>query len=261
MAMVREVKKAMILAAGEGTRLRPLTLETPKVLLLVGGVPLVEYTVAWLKSHGISEVAINLYHLGSKISDCLGDGSRFGMKIVYSEEETLLGTAGSVKKMEHFFNSTFVVFYGDNLTDFDLSAMVEFHLEKKAVATLAIFESSNLSEVGIVEIDKNGRISRLIEKPKSAFPNFQLSSTSANGGVYVLEKKIFNYIPSESRSDFASDIFPKLLASGIPVYGYRLSPEDYFLDIGTMHRYQQSNTDMKAGKVRIEHGKQSSFPR
>ncbi len=244
----------MILAAGEGIRLRPLTLETPKILLPIGGVLLVEYTLAWLKSHGISEVAINLYHLGSKVKNYLGDGSRFGMKIVYSEEETLLGTAGGVKRMEHFFDGTFVVFYGDNLTDFDLSTMVEFHREKKALATLAIFESPNPSDVGVVEMNRNERILRLVEKPKSAIPNFQ-SSVLSNGGAYVLEKEVLDYIPSGRFSDFARDIFPELIASGLPVYGYRLRPEDYLLDIGTMDKYQQSNKDVKAGAVKIGYEK------
>ena len=154
--------RAMILAAGEGTRLRPLTLETPKALLPIRGRPLIEHQLFWLNHHGIREVAINLYHLGNKIKDHLGDGSRFGMKICYSPEETLLGTAGGVKRIEHFFNDTFVVVYGDILTDFDLSDMVKFHREKKAVATLAIFEAPNPWEVGVVELNKEGRILSLL---------------------------------------------------------------------------------------------------
>jgi NDP-sugar pyrophosphorylase family protein len=246
--MAREVTKVMILSAGEGTRLRPLTLETPKVLLPIEGRPLIEYTLTWLKSHGISEVAINLYHLGDKIKDLLGDGSRFGMRVVYSEEETLLGTAGGVKKMEHFFDGTFVVFYGDNLTDFNLSTMVKFHREKKALATLATFEMSNPWEVGIVEMNDEGRVLSLVEKPQSPISNL------ANGGVYVLEKEILRYIPRQGFSDFASDIFPKLIELGLPIYGYRLKPEDYFIDIGTMSKYQKVNEDVKAGKVRIKYG-------
>jgi len=144
----------MILAAGEGTRLRPLTLETPKVLLPVGGRPLIEHTLAWLRSHGIREIAINLYHLGDKIKDFLGDGSHFGVKISYSEEEKLLGTAGGAKRMAHLLlpnpqspipspqsptPSPFVVIYGDVLTNFNLTAMLQFHREKSALATLALF--------------------------------------------------------------------------------------------------------------------------
>ena len=243
--------KAMILAAGEGTRLRPLTLETPKVLLPIGGFPLIEYTLAWLKSHGISEVAINLCHLGNKTRDFLGDGSRFGMKIVYSEEKTLLGTAGGVKKMEHFFDGTFIVFYGDNLTDFDLSAMIEFHREKKATVTLALFEPSNPSEVGIVEMDKDGRIVKLLEKPKSPISNLQ-SPILANGGVYVLEQEVFNYIPGEGFSDFAYDIFPKLIDSGLPVYGYQLRPRDYFIDIGTIEKYRIAQEVVRSSMFRVQ---------
>ena len=149
----------MVLAAGEGTRLRPLTLETPKVLLPIRGKPLIESTIGWLKSHGIFEVVVNLHHLGDKIRDFLGDGSRFGVEVTYSAEETLLGTAGGVKRMEHFFDDdTFVVVYGDVLTDFNLSKMIQFHREKKATATLAILKVPNPWEVGMVEMNQEGRI-------------------------------------------------------------------------------------------------------
>lgn len=243
--------KAMVLVAGEGTRLRPLTLETPKTLLPVGGRPLIEYTLAWLKTHGIWEVAINLHHLGDKISTFLGNGSHFGIKITYSLEESLLGTAGGVKRMEQFFNNTFVVVYGDNLTDFNLSAMIKFHREKKALATLAIFEVPNLWEVGIVEIEEGSRVLRLVEKPQSLISNL------ANGGVYVLEKEILDHIPAWGFSDFACDILPKLIELGLPIYGYRLKSGDYFIDIGTMEKYQKANEDVKAGKVKIRGEEQS----
>jgi len=249
--MSGNVRKAMILAAGEGTRLRPLTLQTPKVLLPIAGVPLIQYTLAWLKSHSISDIAINLCHLGDKIKAFLGDGSRFGVTIHYSSEKEILGTAGGVKKLEGFFDSTFVVFYGDNLTDFDLSAMVNFHLEKKATASLAVFRAPDPQEVGVVEMETHGRISKLVEKPQSPVPNHQ-STTLANGGVYILEKDVLNYIPRETSCDFAYDIFPKLIELGLPVYGYVLKPEDYFLDIGTVEKYHKSNEDVEAGKVKIK---------
>jgi mannose-1-phosphate guanylyltransferase/mannose-1-phosphate guanylyltransferase/phosphomannomutase len=241
--MSKEIKKAMILAAGEGTRLRPLTLETPKALLPIRGRALIEHQISWLNHHGIREIAINLYHLGNKIKDHLGDGSRFGMKICYSPEETLLGTAGGVKRIEHFFNDTFVVVYGDILTDLDLSDMVKFHREKKAVATLAIFEAPNPWEVGVVELNKERRILRLTEKPQSPVPSSQ-SPALANGGVYVLEKDVLNYIPAQGSSDFAYDIFPKLIGLGLPIYGYMLNPQDYCLiDIGTRDKYRKANEE------------------
>lgn len=241
--------KAMILAAGEGTRLRPLTLETPKVLLPIGGVPLIQHSLAWLKSYGIFEIAVNLHYLGDKIRGFLGDGSRFGVKITYSQEETLLGTAGGVRRMEQFFNDTFMVVYGDNLTDFDLSAMLEFHREKMALATLAIFKAPNPSEVGIVRINGQRRITSLVEKAPlgSALENL------ANGGIYVLEREVLSHIPSQGFSDFSYSIFPKLIKLGLPVYGYALRPEDYFLDIGTPDNYHQANEDMRAGKVKIKY--------
>lgn len=248
--MSGDVTKAMILAAGEGTRLRPLTQQTPKVLLPIRGIPLIQYTLGWLKSHGICEVAINLHHLGDKIKDFLGDGCRFGVRIHYSLEEKLLGTAGGVKKMEKFFDSTFVVVYGDILTDFDLSAMVDFHKQNKAFATLALFESPNPREVGVVEMDEDGRISRLVEKPKSPIPSPQ-PPTLANGGIYVLEKGVLDYVPSECFCDFGYDILPKLTDLSLPLYGYPLKPEDYLLDIGTVDKYHKANEDIKAGKAKI----------
>jgi len=252
--------KAMILAAGEGTRLRPLTLETPKVLLPIGGRPLIQYQLSWLKSHGIHEVAINLYHLGNKIKDFLGNGSRWGIKICYSPEETLLGTAGGVKRMEHFFDDGFVVLYGDVLTNFDLSAMVNFHEEKNAVATLAIFEAVDHSEVGVVEMDREGRILSFVEKPKTLnleprtlnverrTSNIK-SPVLASGGVYVLEKQVLDDIPVQGFSDFACDMFPQLIELDLPIYGYLLKPEEYLLDIGTWDKYREANENVGKFKV------------
>ena len=260
--------KAMVLAAGEGTRLRPLTLETPKVLLPVDGVSLIERTLLWLKSHAITEVAINLHHLGEKIKSFLGDGSRFGLKVVYSEEERRLGTAGGVKRMEEFFigkpqslspspespSSTFVVVYGDIVTDFNLSAMIEFHRQKKTMATMALFEAPNPKEVGIVEVNDEGRILTFTEKPQSPAPSPQ-SPSLASGGVYVLEKEILGFIQREHFCDFAYDIFPRVIKLGLSIYGYCLSHEDYLMDIGTPDNYHQVNEDIKAGKEKISHGK------
>jgi len=239
--MSRKIDKAMLLAAGEGTRLRPLTLEMPKVLLPIGGQPLIEYQLSWLKHHGIQEVAINLYHRGNKVKDFLGDGSHFGVKIFYSTEEKLLGTAGGVKRMEHLFHNTFAVVYADVLTNFNLSAMVKFHQEKQAAATLVIFEAPNPTEVGVVEMSPEGRILSFVEKPKAA--NLELQSL-ASGGVYVLEKEVLNYIPPQGFSDFAYDIFPKLLELSLPIYGYALKSQDYLIDIGTIEKYNQANKDV-----------------
>ncbi len=233
--------KAMILAAGEGTRLRPLTLTEPKVLLPVSGVPLIEYTLRWLKHYGITEVAINLHHLTARVQSRLGDGARLGMKIVYSLEEKLLGTAGGVKKMASFFDSPFAVVYGDVLTDLDLGAMLKFHRDRRAVATLAIREMPNPWEVGVVEVDGGGRILGFTEKPPRGSEKSHLSS----GGVYILEKKVLDYVPEEGFCDFAYNVFPCLIELGMPLYGYHLKNGDYLLDIGTAEKYKQANLDMK----------------
>jgi len=241
--------KAMILAAGEGTRLHPLTQWTPKALLPIARVPLIEHQLSWLKSHGIFQVAINLYHLGEKIKDFLGDGSRFGVRIHYSSEKELLGTAGGVKKMEDFFDSTFLVVYGDILTDFNLSAMIDFHKKKKALVTLALFKVPNPWEVGIVEMNRQDKVLSFKEKPPRGSEHSNLSS----GGIYVLEREILDHIPSHGYCDFGYDIFPTLLALHLPVYGYVLKAEDYLIDIGTLDKYQKANNDVEAGKIKIRH--------
>lgn len=256
MSMSGNVTKAMVLAAGEGTRLRPLTQWIPKVLLPIRGIPLIQYTLAWLKGYGISEVVINLHHAGDKIRAFLGDGSRFGVRIHYSSEKELLGTAGGVKKMEEFFDSTFLVVYGDILADFNLSAMTDFHGQKKALVTLALFKASNPWEVGIVEVNRQGKLLSFKEKP----PRGSESSNLSSGGIYVLEEEILDYIPSHGCCDFGYDIFPKLLALHLPVYGYVLRPEDYLIDIGTTDKYRKANEDVRAGKVKIRDEQQSCIP-
>jgi mannose-1-phosphate guanylyltransferase/mannose-1-phosphate guanylyltransferase/phosphomannomutase len=238
----------MILAAGEGARLHPLTLATPKLLLPIAGEPLLEYILSWLKIQGISEVAINLHHLPEKVRDSLDDGSRFGMRVFYSHEETLLGTAGGIKRVQQFFKDTFVVIYGDILTDFDLRGMIRFHREKRALATMALTKMKKPWEAGIVRIDKHGKVLSFVEKPARTSEMGNLG----NGGVYILEREIFDYIPAEGFADFAYDVFPKLLGLGLPVYGYVLRSGDYLLDIGTLDKYQQASQDVKAGRVKIE---------
>lgn len=253
----RRITKAMILAAGEGTRLRPLTLETPKVLIPIADIPLIYYTLTWLRSHDIGEVCINLHHLGNSVKKLLGGGSQLGIKIRYSIEESLLGTAGGVKKVEHFFDTTFVVVYGDVLTDFNLSDMAYFHQRKKAIATIAVTRVSNPWETGIVEMKEEGRIVSCIEKP----PKGTEMGNMANGGIYILERQVLDFIPNKAYCDFAYDIFPKVIRANLPVYGYVIAQEDYLIDIGTVDKYLKANEDVKLGKVKIEYGKKSSIYR
>ncbi len=235
----------MILAAGEGTRMRPLTDHIPKALLPVKGLPSICYTLTWLGKHGILGVAINLHHLGEKVEEYLGDGSRYGMKVLYSFEEFLLGTAGGVKRVAGFFDGTFVVVYGDVVTDFDLSSMVRFHKQRESLATLALLEVPNPWEKGIVGLDTAGRVIDFVEKPPKGTEKGDLS----NGGIYVLEREILNFVPAEAFCDFAYDVFPQLIRANLPVYGYVLSPRDYLIDIGTPAKYDQVVADAEAGKL------------
>ncbi len=239
--------KAMILAAGEGTCLRPLTSFVPKPLLLLDGIPVIERTMSWLKFHGITEVCINLCYLGEKIVDMIGDGSHLGMQVTYSPEVTALGTAGGVKKVEDFFEGSFVVVYGDNLTNFDLTRMIEFHREKKAVATLASCEADSYEGVGVIETDDEGRVLGFIEKPgtKDSMHN----DWSVNAGIYVLEKTVLTYIPREVQWDFGYDVFPSMIRSGQSLYRYSMGTNAYFLDIETLERYEKANNVLMDTKL------------
>ncbi len=241
------LKKAMILAAGKGTRLRPSTLELPKVLLPIAGKPLLAYELTWLKLNGVSDVAINLHHLGDKVKDFLGDGSHYGIKALYSNEEKLLGTAGGVKKVESFFESTFLVIYGDFLLDFNLKRMLQFHRNSHALATLALMPVVNPHEVGIVGLNSEGKVVSFVEKPASS----AVAGNLANCGVYILEKEIFKYIPEGIPTDFAYDIFPKLLKLGLPVYGYVPGAGESLIDTGTLEKYESVNEQITNGAIKI----------
>lgn len=248
MSMETKIYKAIVLAAGEGTRLRPFTLNIPKVLTPIRhGKPLVGYILSWLKFNNIYEVIINLHHLGDQIVEFLGNGSRFGMNVIYSREESLLGTAGGVKNIEHFLSNTFIVVNGDVLADFNLCNMIRYHHKKKAMATICTVKESKPSEVGIIEMNNTGRILSFVEKPLHVFREGILS----NGGIYILERDLLKYIPKHRFSDFAYDTFPKLLELGLPVYGYVLKPDDYLIDIGTVDKYRKASKDVNAGRVKI----------
>jgi NDP-sugar pyrophosphorylase family protein len=245
--MRHKINKAMILAAGEGTRLRPLTLDTPKPLLPLNGKPLIEYTLLWLKQHGIEEVAINLYHHGDKIKQHLGDGKKYDLKLHYSPESKLMGTAGGVKKVESYFDGPLVVVYGDMLTDFNLSEMMALHVEQGNIATIALMPVERPWEVGVVVMDDNSRITSFVEKP----PRGTEPGNLANAGIYVLEREVLDIIPSNTFCDFGHDILPKLINSHKPFCGYCLKKDDYILDTGTVARYEQADKDARNGRIKI----------
>jgi NDP-sugar pyrophosphorylase family protein len=179
--MNTNINKAMILAAGEGIRLRPLTAAVPKCLLPLGKTPIVKHQIRWLKMYGVKNVIINLYHKGDEIKAALGDGTKFDLEIHYSPEEVLLGTAGGVKRMQDFFDEVFYVVYGDTISDVNLTSMAEFHQKKQAVMTIALFETESTREVGIVEINKDGKLISFTEKPSKG----KERSNYSNGGIYT----------------------------------------------------------------------------
>ena len=211
--------KALVLAAGKGERLRPLTDRCPKPMVPVAGKPLLERIVHQLRDAGITELFINLHHCPETVKKHFGDGKCFGVQITYSEEPELLGTAGAAKKLESQFQEPFIVYYGDNYVEIDLLEMASFHQTKGGIGTIAVFPGEEVSAGGVVEMDVENRIHRFVEKPAPG----STSSRMVNAGIYFLEPAIFPFIPSGIASDFGKQIFPALLSAGKELYAYSLS--------------------------------------
>ena len=237
--------KAVIMAGGESTRLRPLTCKQPKPMVPVMDRPIMEYIVELLKSHGFEDIIVTLFYLPGAIQQHFGDGSQFGVNMRYFVEEFPLGTAGSVRNARRYLDETFLVISGDTLTDIDLGRVVDFHRQKKAVATLALTRVDNPVEYGIVMTDDDGRVTRFLEKPSWA----EAFSDLANTGIYVLEPEIFDMFEDKQVFDFSRDLFPLLLAKEKPLYA-TLCPE-YWCDIGNIQQYRQANYDILKGEVKV----------
>lgn len=234
----------MILAAGEGQRLRPLTLRVPKPMVPVGGRPVLEHLVALLNQHGIQEIAITLHHCPEVIVDYFGDGKKFGVDITYSHEVELLGSAGAARALDTFLTETFVILYGDVLTNIDISALVARHRQTGATATMALYEVSEPSRCGIAELDPSGRIIRFIEKPAPGM----IEGNLANSGILVLEPSVIREIPAGEKYDLGSHLIPKLLDQGARLFGLQL--DAYILDIGSVDRLEQAEDDFRTGRFR-----------
>ena len=227
--------KGMILAAGEGKRLHPLTENVPKPMLPLAGRPLLERIITHLRDCGITDLAINLHHLPAVVMDYFGDGSRWGVNLRYSLEERLLGSAGGVKRLQAFFDEPFVVYYGDVFTQADLLPMIALHRRCGALATMGLYQVPDPWNRGIVELDDQHMITRFAEKP----PPEQVFSDLANAGIYVLEPEVLDWILADQPWDFGNDVFPALLADDIRVAGYVI--EDSLIDIGLPEKYEQAN--------------------
>lgn len=203
--------KAVVMAGGEGTRLRPMTSSMPKPLLPVANRPIMEHVLRLLKRHGLSETVVTVQFLASLVKNYFGDGEELGMELTYANEEKPLGTAGSVKNAEEALkDDTFLVISGDALTDFDLTDLINFHKEKGALVTVCLTRVPNPLEFGITIVDEEGKVERFLEKPTWG----QVFSDTINTGIYVMEPEIFDYVDPDVSVDWSSDVFPKLMKEG-----------------------------------------------
>jgi len=236
----------MVLAAGKGTRLLPLTGEIPKPMAPVVGKPIIQHIFELLAGTGLDEVHVNVHYLADAILDAYGTTTSVnGMKVRITREDRLVGTAGSVKRIADSFGETFVVIMGDALTDVDVREVVSFHKERGALVTLALMRVADTSQVGVIELDSEQNVVGFQEKPD---PGEALSNL-ANTGIYVLEPEVMEYIPENTFFDFAEDVFPRLLAEGEKLAGYEGS--FYWSDIGTLETYRAAQQDALLGKVRL----------
>jgi len=237
--------KAVVMAGGEGTRLRPLTSNQPKPMVPVVGKPCMEHILELLRDHGLNEVIVTVAFLPQSIRSYFGQGETLGMQIGYSVEESPLGTAGSVRLAGKQLDETFLVISGDALCDVDLSTLVAFHKEKGAAVTIGLKSVENPLEFGIVVTDEEGRIERFLEKPSWG----QVFSDTINTGIYVMEPEVLKHVPGDRPYDFSKELFPYLLEMGRPLYGYVM--DGYWQDIGNLDQFRQANFDALEEKVRL----------
>lgn len=239
--------KAVIMAGGEGSRLRPLTIRRPKPMVPVVDRPAIVHIIELLKRHGITEVVITLQYLASVIQEYLGDGSSYGVTIHYTVEDSPLGTAGSVRQGIEWLDDTFIVISGDALTDFDLGAALQYHQQKKSMATIVLKRMPNPLEYGVVITDDEGRVRQFQEKPSWG----EVFSDTVNTGIYILEPKIFDYYEAGQVFDFSNNLFPILLEKNDPMYGY--VADGYWCDVGSIPDYMIANGDYLSGQVNLPH--------
>lgn len=237
--------KAMVLAAGVGSRLDPLTSCLPKPLVPVANFPVMEHLLNLLKSHGFTDVIANLHYLPECLIEYFGDGKKFGTNIQFRVEEKLSGDAGGVRYCRDFLeDGTFIVLMGDLLTDADLSYIVAEHKRKKAIASIGLKRVDDVSRFGVAVLDDNDFIVGFQEKPSKEEALSNLAST----GIYILEPEVFNYMPESGDYGFGRQLFPSLVKAGLPVLGVPI--ESYWSDVGTIEQYQTSNFDVLSGQFK-----------
>ncbi|MRR11697.1 NDP-sugar synthase, partial [bacterium] len=237
--------KAVVMAGGEGTRLRPLTSMRPKPMVPIVNQPVMEHILGLVKHHGMTEVVATLAFMPQVIEDYFGDGDEWGMEISYAIEETPLGTAGSVKNAEDALDETFLVISGDALTDINLTEVIEFHKAKGAAVTIALKRVPDPLDFGVVITDAEGKVERFLEKPTWG----QVFSDTINTGIYVIDPLVFQYIPEGRPYDFSSELFPLLMEKGHDLYGCVV--DGYWADVGSLENYVEVHRDILDGKAHI----------
>jgi mannose-1-phosphate guanylyltransferase/phosphomannomutase len=238
--------KAVVMAGGEGTRLRPLTSNQPKPMVPVAGKPCMQHIIELLRRHGMTDIVVTVAYLPQVIRGYFDDGEALGVELHYSVEERPLGTAGSVKNAEELLDETFLVISGDALCDFDLDELISAHKSSGAAATLALKSVDNPLEFGVVIVDSDGRVERFLEKPSWG----QVFSDTINTGVYVVEPEVLRAVPPGMPYDFSKQLFPDLLERGKPILGHVAT--GYWQDIGNLDQYRQANFDALDGSVELE---------
>lgn len=241
--------KAMVLAAGLGLRLRPLTESVPKPLLPVGPYPLLVWNLLLLRRHGVESVMINLHYLGEQIRRTLGDGSQWHMRLSYSDEPVLLGTGGGIKRVEAFFDDgPFLVLNGDTIAALDLSQLVARHRKKEALATMVLRDDPDVEHWGVVETNEDDRVMRICGKGRAAQEHDVPSGRRMFAGVHVLDPCMLRHVPHGGCSSII-DAYVWWLERGAMVAGYVFS--GYWSDVGTPERYAQVQRDFEAGILKV----------
>lgn len=236
--------KAIIIAGGLGTRLRPITYNIPKPIVPLVNKPFVFHQIELLKRFGITEIILNLHYLSDNIRNLFDDGKRLGVKVYYSIEEKPLGTAGAVKNAEKFFDDgPMLVFNGDILTDMNLERAIKFHEEKKAKVTIALTTVEDPTMYGLVITDDNGRVSEFREKPSWE----HVTTNTINAGIYIVDPGIFKHAPKGKEFSFERQLYPLLLQKGEKIFGYKT--DAYWMDIGDPEKYLRAHHDILSGDV------------
>jgi mannose-1-phosphate guanylyltransferase len=235
--------KAVILAGGEGMRLRPLTCNISKAMVPILNKPFLEYLIRYLKEHSIRDIILTTSYLPDRIQSYFGDGAELDVHLTYLVEEQPLGTAGAVKNAEAFLGETFFVVNGDILTGIDLTTMIRRHQKTKSKVSIALTPVDDPTVYGVVETDARGMVKRFVEKPSPE----QVTTNMINAGIYILEPEVLGYIPPSIPSMFERNLFPLLLGKGEPILSY---PADtYWIDIGTPEKYLKVQHDLLLNKA------------